>query len=331
MKKTILPKKFLEVSSKIGMNHLLVQGAGGNTSYKENNKMWIKASGTWLSQTKVKNIFVSIDLKIMKKKIIKNFESLENLSSFSKLGLRPSIETTMHALMPHKIVLHTHSVELLSLIVKKDAIKILEKLFKDLNWAWIPYVRPGNDLAKIVKNIIDKRKVDIIFFGNHGLMVGGKDSKSTYKLMIKVINRCRQIVRKFNFSNEETINNLAKKLKMRLPKFKITHSLATDIISFNYCKKNNGILWPDQTIFLGKKMNYCSIKKLKKNSLSYLIIRNVGVLVSLNAKKDVDEILRGHAEILLRIKSNQKLRYLEYREINRLHNWEAEKYRKKII
>lgn len=41
-------------SSIIGNNLELIQGAGGNTSLKENNILWIKASGCWLSDAKKK-------------------------------------------------------------------------------------------------------------------------------------------------------------------------------------------------------------------------------------------------------------------------------------
>ena len=43
-------KDFIKLSSEIGKNQRLVQGAGGNTSYKEEGDMWVKASGKWLSR-----------------------------------------------------------------------------------------------------------------------------------------------------------------------------------------------------------------------------------------------------------------------------------------
>ena len=45
-----IPKNFLNLSHLIGDDSNLVQGAGGNTSYKENGEMWVKASGKWLSE-----------------------------------------------------------------------------------------------------------------------------------------------------------------------------------------------------------------------------------------------------------------------------------------
>ena len=53
--------------SSIGRNKLLVQGAGGNVSWKNKDILNVKASGTWLSDALYQDIFVSVDLKIIKK------------------------------------------------------------------------------------------------------------------------------------------------------------------------------------------------------------------------------------------------------------------------
>ena len=46
----------------IGENPLLVQGAGGNVSWKEDATLWIKASGTWLAEAMTDEIFVQVDI-----------------------------------------------------------------------------------------------------------------------------------------------------------------------------------------------------------------------------------------------------------------------------
>jgi rhamnose utilization protein RhaD (predicted bifunctional aldolase and dehydrogenase) len=44
-----LQASVINYCSTIGRDPLLVQGAGGNVSWKEGNTLWIKASGTWLA------------------------------------------------------------------------------------------------------------------------------------------------------------------------------------------------------------------------------------------------------------------------------------------
>ena len=51
-------KKLSNLSENLGKNLDFIQGAGGNTSVKINETLWIKASGCWLSDANQKNIFV---------------------------------------------------------------------------------------------------------------------------------------------------------------------------------------------------------------------------------------------------------------------------------
>src|SRR4051794_11050527 len=50
------------MSARVGANILLVQGAGGNSSVKRDDVLWVKASGAWLSEAKEKNMFVPVEL-----------------------------------------------------------------------------------------------------------------------------------------------------------------------------------------------------------------------------------------------------------------------------
>ena len=51
------------ISFEIGIRKELIQGAGGNTSYKIGNTLWIKASGTRLENAKKESIFIPLNLK----------------------------------------------------------------------------------------------------------------------------------------------------------------------------------------------------------------------------------------------------------------------------
>ena len=327
-------EKLKRISAIIGKNKNLVQCAGGNTSFKNGNEMWIKASGKWLINAEKENIFVLVDLKKINKKIHNN-EAITKEENLSQKNLKPSIETTLHALMPHAVVLHSHPVDLLSLLVRKDGEKKLTDIMKDINWTWISYVRPGIDLTKAVQTHIRNKKVDVIILGNHGLVVGGVNCSIAHKLMTDIIKRCKNIPRDFPKPAKQNIKKLAKKFKMREPDYKIIHALALDKVAFSYCNKKNGILYPDQAVFLGAKMPCISINsKLnnKQQTTSYFfILEKKGVLVSANADKNIDEMLRCHAEILLRIKPNVKLNYLQNKEVTKLLDWEPEKYRQRML
>jgi len=127
----------------IGREPLLVQGAGGNVSWKDGSVLWVKASGTWLSDAGAQEIFVPVDL-IHLNRSLKNENFDVRPTTLGNATLRPSIETMLHALMPHRIVVHLHAVDVLACLVREDAQALLSRLFEgDDSWTWVPYSRPG--------------------------------------------------------------------------------------------------------------------------------------------------------------------------------------------
>ena len=119
-----LAAQVLEFCAQIGTDALLVQGPGGNVSWKEDGVLWIKASGKWLADAKSSEIFVPVSLPPLQNALAKSDFTIVP-TAISGSQLRPSIETLLHVLMPHKIVVHLHPVEMLSHLVisnQKDAI-----------------------------------------------------------------------------------------------------------------------------------------------------------------------------------------------------------------
>src|SRR3954464_12991143 len=94
----------------IGADPLLVQGAGGNVSWKDGDTLWIKASGTWLADATRKDIFVPVDLAHLRAAIDAGAMDVQP-RTVGESALRPSIETLLHALMPQPVVVHLHAVE----------------------------------------------------------------------------------------------------------------------------------------------------------------------------------------------------------------------------
>ena len=52
-------KKFLKLSKSLGEDFNLIQGPGGNTSYKDDSLIFIKKSGSFLSESEDVDIFIS--------------------------------------------------------------------------------------------------------------------------------------------------------------------------------------------------------------------------------------------------------------------------------
>jgi rhamnose utilization protein RhaD (predicted bifunctional aldolase and dehydrogenase) len=57
-----LKDSVIDYCAHIGADPMLVQGAGGNVSWKDGETLWVKASGAWLADAARKEIFVPVDL-----------------------------------------------------------------------------------------------------------------------------------------------------------------------------------------------------------------------------------------------------------------------------
>jgi len=57
--------------------------------------------------------------------------------------LRPSIETAMHAVLRHRVVLHVHSVNAIAWAIRLDGPDRLTERLAGLHWQWIPYAASG--------------------------------------------------------------------------------------------------------------------------------------------------------------------------------------------
>ena len=111
----------------LATNPLLVQGAGGNVSWKEDDTLWIKASGTWLSDAADDDIFIPTNLVHLRAALTQgNFDVTPIVTSES--SLRPSIETLLHALMPQRVVVHLHAIDVLSHLVRDD-LNLISKMY----------------------------------------------------------------------------------------------------------------------------------------------------------------------------------------------------------
>ena len=136
-----IPQQFLELSARIGSNPLLVQGPGGNTSVKADGRMWVKASGTELADAVSSDIFVGVSVE----RAIAELEGAGDGSCRSALldsncTLRPSIETTFHALLPQRYVFHFHSVGAIAHARPHPHAGRTHFLWEGLHWFWFLFV-----------------------------------------------------------------------------------------------------------------------------------------------------------------------------------------------
>lgn len=327
-----------ELSYCLGNNLDWVQGAGGNTSVKIKEILWVKASGYWLSDSR-SEIFVPLNRQAVLDKIALGEEDLSSTRIVSNKNehLRPSIETTLHALMPHKFVAHIHSVNVISYAVLENCKQLLNQHLGELKWLWIPYVRPGLPLT-LKMNDTNLRNYDVIILANHGLVVGAESKNGIMSLINEVEKKLSRPLRKIASSAQiEKIIDSCNISNYKLPKYDFCHNLAKDNFSINVL--SNNALYPDHVIFIGpEKIPVMSFESFKFNSLKkslntehmVIVIKDFGVLVNKSISLNAEELLHCLTNVLLRLDPRDKLQYLKDNEEAELLGWDAEKYRKLI-
>ena len=144
------------VSAELGRNRLLIQAAGGNTSVKIDDVLWVKASGRWLAKALDEPIFAALDLPRLTEAMAAGDPDCETCDAFLRAdltapGLRPLVETTLHAGLPQRFVLHVHCVETIANAVLEDGAARVAPLLDGLKWAWVPYTRLGFPLFPTIR------------------------------------------------------------------------------------------------------------------------------------------------------------------------------------
>ncbi len=134
---------------KISKDRLIIQGAGGNVSWKTDTHLWIKLSGTWIEDAQSKDIFGSISLNKLNE-LIKQQKFIADPAMMDQDNVRPSIEVMLHAIVNKRYVFHLHMVEVVAALINQSE-QLLESLAKHgLKAQVIPYRKPGEELAEAV-------------------------------------------------------------------------------------------------------------------------------------------------------------------------------------
>src|SRR3989441_11530885 len=107
-------------------------------------------------------------------------------------GPAPSVETPLHALLPHRVIVHTHDVATMSLTNLDDATaeRLVTELFQG-EIVYVPYVRPGFPLARTVTDMVDRppRSAVGLALAPHGVVVWGEGPRECYARLAGVVGR----------------------------------------------------------------------------------------------------------------------------------------------
>ena len=186
----------------IGSDPDLVMYGGGNTSCKTEVKdifgnkqkvICVKGSGWDLATIETEGLpAVKLEplLKLRKLEKLSDEEMVnaQRANLINQAAPNPSIETLLHAFLPHAVVDHTHATAFLSLANLPDPTTIIREIFGD-RLVLVPYIMPGFSLAKVAANIAeDNPKAEGLILLKHGHFTWGKNAKESYFRVIEQTN-----------------------------------------------------------------------------------------------------------------------------------------------
>ena len=185
----------------LGQDPKLVLHGGGNTSIKsldtdvvgeEHHVLRVKGSGWDMAYIEPEGLpAVKLDpllklrcLTALSDEEMVNFERSNLIDSSAPT---PSIETLLHAFLPHKFVDHTHSTAILSLTNQPNGDVLCHEVFGD-RAGIVPYIKPGFDLAKMAATVFEEGPdVEALILLKHGIFTFAETAQQAYERMIEMV------------------------------------------------------------------------------------------------------------------------------------------------
>ena len=196
----------------LGRDNTLVLHGGGNTSVKvrernlvgeEEEILYVKGSG-WDLETIEAAGFTPVRMAHLLK--LAQLEVLSDPQMVSELATHvtrpgapaPSVETILHAVIPHKFVDHTHADALLAITNTDDGEARVREIYGD-DVLIVPYVMPGFELAracaKKIQAGLKPSSIGMVLL-KHGLFSFGATAEESYARMISLVERAESYLKK---------------------------------------------------------------------------------------------------------------------------------------
>lgn len=185
----------------LGGEPRLVLHGGGNTSVKTKvaditgapvDVLCVKGSG-WdmatieapgLPAVRLEPLRELVGLQALSDEDMVNVQRCNLLDSKSP---NPSVETLLHAFLPHKFIDHTHSNAVLALTDQPDGEALAADVYGK-RAALVPYVMPGFALAKKTNEVARKNpEVEGLILLKHGIFSMGATAEEAYVRMIDLV------------------------------------------------------------------------------------------------------------------------------------------------
>lgn len=200
-------ESLVHISRYYGKNPAYVIAGGGNTSFKNPEKLFIKASGISLA-TITADGFVQMSREKLGRMENKEYdenpvqreeEVKQDLKKaiLSPEHLRPSVETSLHNLIDYAYVIHTHPTHINALMCARNAdTEVAERFGSEA--LYVEYTDPGYVLFRkirdLIRSYVDRYQITpkIIFLQNHGVFVGANSAREIKAIYDSIDSRIRK-------------------------------------------------------------------------------------------------------------------------------------------
>ncbi|HZG17983.1 MAG TPA: bifunctional aldolase/short-chain dehydrogenase [Candidatus Bathyarchaeia archaeon] len=195
-------------SNLLGTDRRVCNWGGGNTSMKTIEKdfrgrdvevMWVKGSGSDLATMKAAH-FTGLRLEDIRPLIERDEMSDEEMVAYLAHCMidakhpRASIETLLHAFLPYPHVDHTHPDAIISICCADNGVEIAKEIFGN-RFVWVPYVRPGFTLSKMIAEAVAQNPhAELVLMEKHGLVTWGENAEACYEKTIAIIHEAESYI-----------------------------------------------------------------------------------------------------------------------------------------
>lgn len=200
----------------LGREPELVLHGGGNTSVKtvipdlmgrDTEVLCVKGSGWDLAEIEPEGLpavrLAPIrELRALRRLTDEDMVNVQRSNLLNASAPNPSVETLLHAFLPHKFVDHTHSTAVLAVSDQPNGDVICRKLYGK-RMGYVPYIMPGFALAKKAAEVFEEdSSVEGLILEKHGIFTFGDTARESYVRMIEMVSdaegfiekRCRKTV-----------------------------------------------------------------------------------------------------------------------------------------
>ena len=242
----------------------------------------------------------------------------------------------MHAALPHRVVLHVHSVDTIAWAVRIDASIQLQRRLEGLRWQWVPYTMSGLPLSREIEHALTAwPDTNVFVLGNHGLVIGREDAKTIEDLLTEVKGRLVISPRHAQPADYAVLSEISRDSCWGLPDDVGVHALGTDEISPAILA--GGLLYPCQAIFSGSQtpevfrpIPYPTLGDRWQSrycNRPFLVIEGRGVLISRSIAPAELAMISGLVQVVQRLSESAPLRYLTAADVAGISSQVAYRYR----